>query len=87
MEGEEQDRHSKALDAELLADPDERARVEARNGLEQFDAVIELVDYFSDLKRKFKSTLPVAASSSDCSQRAQLLRRKLPAIQDRDRRQ
>ncbi len=30
---EEQDRHSKALDAELIADPDERARVEARNGL------------------------------------------------------
>jgi hypothetical protein len=54
MEGEEQDRHSKALDAELIADPDERARVEARNGLEQFDAVIELIDYFSDPEQKFK---------------------------------
>ena len=51
---EEQDRHSKALDAELIADPDERARVEARNGLEQFDAVIEQVEYFSDPERKFK---------------------------------
>ena len=51
---EEQDRHSKALDAELIADPDERARVEARNGLEQFDAVIELIEYFSDPERKFK---------------------------------
>lgn len=51
---EEQDRHSKALDAELIADPDERARVEARNGLKQFDAVIELIEYFSDTERKFK---------------------------------
>jgi fido (protein-threonine AMPylation protein) len=51
---EEQGRHSKALDAELIADPDERARVEARNGLEQFDAVIELIEYFSDPERKFK---------------------------------
>jgi Fic family protein len=54
MGGEEQDRHSKALDAELIADPDERARVEARNGLKQFDAVIELIEYFSDPERKFK---------------------------------
>ena len=46
---EEQDRHSKALDAELVADPDERARVEARNGLEQFDAVIELIEYSQTL--------------------------------------
>jgi len=48
MEGEEQDRHSKALDAELIADPDERARVEARNGLKQFDAVIERIEKSTD---------------------------------------
>src|SRR5712691_980560 len=52
--GEEQDRHSKALDAELIADADERAKVEARNGLKQFDAVIELIEYFSHPDRKFK---------------------------------
>lgn len=52
--GEEQDRHSKALDAELISDADERARVEVRNGLKQFDAVIELIEYFSDPERKFK---------------------------------
>jgi Fic family protein len=51
---EEQDRHSRALEAELIADPDEKARGEARNGLRQFDAVIELVEYFSHPDRKFK---------------------------------
>jgi hypothetical protein len=38
------DRHSQALEAELISDPDERARREARNGLRQFDAVIELTE-------------------------------------------
>ena len=51
---EEQDRHSKALEAELVTDPDEKARVEARNGLQQFDAVVELIEYFSDPEHKFK---------------------------------
>ncbi|HST09854.1 MAG TPA: Fic family protein [Terriglobales bacterium] len=51
---EEQDRHSGALDAELIADPEERAKREARNGLKQFDAVIELIEYFSEPQRKFK---------------------------------
>jgi Fic family protein len=51
---EEHDRHSQALEAELVTDPDEKARVEARNGLEQFDAVIELIEYFSDPEHKFK---------------------------------
>lgn len=40
------DRHSKAIEAELVTEPDERARVEARNGLRQFDAVIERIGYF-----------------------------------------
>jgi Fic family protein len=51
---EEQDRHSQALEAELVTDPDEKARVEARNGLQQFDAVIELIEYFSDPEHEFK---------------------------------
>jgi len=51
---EEQDRHSKAFDAELITDPDEKAKAEARNGLRQFDAVIELTEYFLQPERKFK---------------------------------
>ncbi|MGA8150261.1 MAG: Fic family protein [Terriglobales bacterium] len=51
---EEKDRHSQALEAELVTDPDEKARVEARNGLQQVDAVIELIEYFSDTEHKFK---------------------------------
>lgn len=54
---EEQDRHSQALEAELITDPDEKARVEARNGLQQVDAVVELIEYFSDAEHKFKLRL------------------------------
>jgi Fic family protein len=54
MASEEQERHSKALDAELIQDPEELAKIEARNGLKQFDAVIELIGHFSDPERKFK---------------------------------
>ena len=45
---DEQDvqRHSRALDAELIADQDERARAEARNGLRQFDRTIEIIETF-----------------------------------------
>lgn len=51
---EEDDRHSKALEAELITDPDEKARREARNGLRQFDAVVELIEYFLQPDRKVK---------------------------------
>jgi hypothetical protein len=34
----EQDRHSRALDAELITDPDLKAQREVSNGLKQFDA-------------------------------------------------
>jgi Fic family protein len=37
-------RHSKALEADLISDPDERARAEARNGLRQFDLGIKIVE-------------------------------------------
>ena len=43
MSPAESRRHSKALDANLIADPDERARAEVRNGLRQFDLGMEIV--------------------------------------------
>ena len=43
---DELDRHSRALEPGLITDPDARAVREARNGLRQFDEVIELVEYF-----------------------------------------
>src|SRR5579872_163988 len=51
---EEQDRHSKALEPALVSDPDEIARIEARNGVQQFDAVTEMIEHFSHPERKFK---------------------------------
>jgi Fic family protein len=48
------DRHSHAFEPELVADPDQKAAREARNGLRQFDQVIELVEYFQDPARPFK---------------------------------
>ena len=40
------ERHSRAFDAELIRDPVELAKREARNGLRQFDAVVEIIDYW-----------------------------------------
>jgi Fic family protein len=51
---EEQERHSQALEAELVSDPDEKARVEARNGVLQMDAVTEMIEYSSHPERNFK---------------------------------
>ena len=51
---EELDRHSEALEAEIISDPEEKARAEARNGLQQADAVVESIEYFSHPERKFK---------------------------------
>jgi Fic family protein len=39
-------RHSKALDADLIPDPAERAKAEARNGLRQFDRAMEMLEYW-----------------------------------------
>lgn len=47
-------RHSKALEVEIIADPTERARQEARNGLRQFDEVIEQVEYWLNPERPFR---------------------------------
>ena len=48
------DRHSQAAEPELIADPDEKARVEAANGLKQFDQVINLVREWTEPERAFK---------------------------------
>lgn len=50
----DEERHSSPADPELITDPDEKANKEARNGLKQFDAVIELVDYWLQPDRPFK---------------------------------
>jgi Fic family protein len=42
-----EDRQSKAFDAELVTDPDEKARLESRNALRQFDLVVRAVEYWT----------------------------------------
>jgi len=54
MSNDDQIRHSKALEAEIVRDPDEQAKIEAANGVRQFDAVAEMIEYFSHPDRKFK---------------------------------
>src|SRR5260370_40113250 len=53
MSGDEE-RHSKALEVDLIADPDELAKVEASNGLKQFDAVAHTIELHLDSERPFK---------------------------------
>lgn len=48
------DRHSQAVEPQLIGDADERARVEAANGLRQFDHVLDLVRESTAPERKFK---------------------------------
>ena len=45
-------RHSRALEAEIISDPDLLARQEALNGLKQFDVVIEMIEAFLDQNRQ-----------------------------------
>lgn len=45
-------RHSRAFDAEIISDPEERTRQEALNGLRQFDTVIKMVETFLDPQRQ-----------------------------------
>lgn len=54
MPSDDQIRHSKALDAEIVSDPEEIAKIEASNGVHQFDAVTEMIEHFSNPERKFK---------------------------------
>ncbi|HET9839716.1 MAG TPA: cell filamentation protein Fic, partial [Candidatus Angelobacter sp.] len=51
---QDEERHSKAFDAELITDPDEKAKREARNGLRQYDFVIEAVEHWLSSGRAFK---------------------------------
>ena len=48
MSNDDQTRHSKALEAEIVSDPDEIAKIEARNGVRQFDAVADMIATYSD---------------------------------------
>jgi Fic family protein len=47
-------RHSRALDAPLITDPDQIAAAEARNALQQIDEVIEIVEHYTQTGRQFK---------------------------------
>jgi Fic family protein len=47
-------RHSQAREAELITDLELLAQQEARNGLRQFDAVVEMVEYFLHPDRPFR---------------------------------
>jgi Fic family protein len=48
------DRKSEAVEPQLIADPDEQARVEAANGLRQYDHVVGLVQEWTVPERTFK---------------------------------
>ena len=50
----ENTRHSQAREVELIDNPEELAKQEARNGLRQFDAVVEMVEYFLHPDRPFR---------------------------------
>ncbi|HEX2715769.1 MAG TPA: Fic family protein, partial [Candidatus Acidoferrales bacterium] len=50
----EAERYSKAVEVELIAEPEERAKAEARNGLLQFDEAIEQIEHWLQSHRTFK---------------------------------
>jgi len=54
LSAEDPTRHSRARDAELITDPDLLAEREALNGLRQFDAVVEMAEYFQHDDRPFR---------------------------------
>ena len=56
----EQQRHSRALEVELITDPAEKAKQEARNGLRQFDHVIEGIEYWLQPERRLFRLRPSA---------------------------
>jgi Fic family protein len=47
------ERHSRLIEVELISDPAERAKQEAKNGLRQFDEVIEQIEYWLQQQRPF----------------------------------
>lgn len=48
------ERHSKALEIELISDPEQKARQETLNGLRQYDETIERINYWLHPERPFK---------------------------------
>jgi len=54
MGSDDHTRHSKALEAEIVSDPDQIAKIEAHNGVRQFDAVADMIETYSDRERTFK---------------------------------
>lgn len=54
MSEEGSQRHSVALEADLISDADLKAQAEARNGLRQFDVAMEMVEAFLQPDRPFK---------------------------------
>jgi Fic family protein len=48
----DQSRHSRALEADIISDPDLLAKQEALNGLKQFDAVLQMIEAFLDPQRQ-----------------------------------
>lgn len=51
-------RHSKALDAQIITDPDELARKESFNTLAQYRAVEQMIEAFLEPERPFKPGHP-----------------------------
>ena len=55
---DEPERHSRAIEVDLITDPAERTRQEARNGLRQFDEVVEQIQYSLQPERQPFSLRP-----------------------------
>jgi Fic family protein len=58
----DEERHSKALEIELISDPEQKARQEAENGLRQYDEVFERINYSLQPERPFKLRLSAILS-------------------------
>jgi hypothetical protein len=72
------DRHSEALEAELIADPEEKAHREAKNVLRQFDSAIEQIEFWTQPEKTFKLRPPAIIALHPCGSRSLALgRRKL----------
>lgn len=50
----DEERHSRALEIELITDPTEKAKQEAKNGLRQFDEVIDQIEYWLHPERQYR---------------------------------
>jgi hypothetical protein len=48
-----EDRHSEALETELITDPEEKAHREAKNGVRQFDRAVEMIEWWLQPEKRF----------------------------------